>query len=118
MAKRETDFLDEMIAEDTAADPTFPVLLAAAGARRSLLRDLVARREAKGLSQTLVAARMRTSQSAVARLEGQDDAKESMIDRYAAAIGVTVERRIRNRSTSHSLATSASGSGKRRHRAA
>jgi len=94
MAKREMDFLDEMIAEDTAADPEFPTLLAAAEARRRLLRELVAKREEKGLSQTLVAARMRTSQSAVARLEGQDDAKESMIDRYAVAIGVAVERRI------------------------
>ena len=37
---------------------------------------------------------MKTSQSAVGRLEGQDDAKESMIDRYAAAIGVVVERRV------------------------
>jgi len=37
---------------------------------------------------------MRTSQSAVARLEGQDDAKESMIDRYAAAIGVEVRREV------------------------
>lgn len=94
MAKREMDFLDEMIAEDTAADPGFPALLAAAEARRRLLRDLVAKREEKGFSQTLVAARMGTSQSAVARLEGQDDAKESMIDRYAAAIGVAVERSI------------------------
>jgi hypothetical protein len=94
MAKRKLDFLDEMIAEDTADDPAFPVLLAAAEARRGLLRELVAKREQKRLSQTLVAARMGTSQSAVARLEGQDDAKESMIDRYAAAIGVAVERRI------------------------
>lgn len=94
MAKREMDFLDEMIAEGTAADPAFPALLAAAEARRRLLRELVAKREAKGLSQTVVAARMGTSQSAVARLEGQDDAKESMIDRYAAAIGVVVERRV------------------------
>lgn len=94
MAKRERDFLDEMIAEDTAADPAFATLLAAAEARRRLFRELVATREAKGLSQTVVAARMGTSQSAVARLEGQDDAKESMIDRYAAAVGVVVERRI------------------------
>jgi ribosome-binding protein aMBF1 (putative translation factor) len=117
MAKREMDFLDEMIAEDTAADPAFPALLAAAEARRNLLRELVARRQARGLSQTLVAARMQTSQSAVARLEGQDDAKESMIDRYAAAIGVTVERRIRVRSAG-SVAAPASGSRKRRQRAA
>ena len=94
MARRNPDFLDEMIAEDTAADPGFPTLLAAAEARRRLLRELVAKREEKGFSQTLVAARMGTSQSAVARLEGQDDAKESMIDRYAVAIGVAVERRV------------------------
>lgn len=37
---------------------------------------------------------MKTSQSAVARLEGQDDAKESLIDRYAAAIGVEVRRTV------------------------
>ncbi len=40
MARRELDFLDEMIAEDTAADPAFPALLAAAEARRRLLREL------------------------------------------------------------------------------
>lgn len=37
---------------------------------------------------------MATSQSAVARLEGLDDAKESMIDRYAVAIGVRVDRTL------------------------
>jgi transcriptional regulator with XRE-family HTH domain len=58
------------------------------------MRALVAKRKARKLSQTVVAARMNTSQSAVARLEGQEDAKESMIDRYAAAIGVEVSRTI------------------------
>jgi ribosome-binding protein aMBF1 (putative translation factor) len=89
-----TDFLTEIVDESTARNPAFPELVAAAERRRSLLRDLVASRQARGLSQTVVAARMGTSQSAVARLEGQDDAKESMIDRYAAAIGVAVERRV------------------------
>ena len=88
------DFLSEVIDESTAANPAFPQLVAAAERRRALLRDLVDCRKARGLSQTIVAARMRTSQSAVARLEAQDDAKESMIDRYAAAIGVVVERRV------------------------
>jgi transcriptional regulator with XRE-family HTH domain len=68
--------------------------LAAAEQRRELLRTLVSKRQSKGLSQTTVAALMKTSQSAVARLEGQEDAKESMIDRYAAAIGVQVKRTV------------------------
>lgn len=88
------DFLDEVIEESTAEDPQFPALLRAAEQRRKLLKTLVAKRQEKGLSQTAVAAKMKTSQSAVARLEGQEDAKESMIDRYAAAIGVKVERTV------------------------
>lgn len=88
------DFLDEIIEESTARNPEFPELVAAAERRRALLRELVEVRRRKGLSQTAVAARMRTSQSAIARLEGQDDAKESMIDRYAAAVGARVERQV------------------------
>jgi len=88
------DFLSEIIEESTARNPEFPELVAAAERRRKLLRELVEHRKQRGLTQTVVAARMGTSQSAVAKLEGQDDAKESMIDRYAAAIGVAVERRV------------------------
>jgi predicted transcriptional regulator len=88
------DFLAEVVEESTRLNPASPELVAAAERRRSLLRELVAWRKAHGLSQTVVAARMATSQSAVARLEGQDDAKESMIDRYAAAVGAVVERRV------------------------
>ncbi|WP_306362797.1 helix-turn-helix domain-containing protein [Nocardia sp. CC227C] len=56
--------------------------------RRRLLTDLVAARRAARLSQTEIAARMRTSQSAVARLEaGQVDVRISTLERYAAAIG-------------------------------
>lgn len=63
--------------------------------RRQLLRDLAARREKLGLSQTVVAARMGTSQSAVARLEaGEVDAKLSTGERFAAALGQKVEWRI------------------------
>jgi ribosome-binding protein aMBF1 (putative translation factor) len=90
----ERDFLHEIIEESTELDPQFPALLAAAEQRRELLRTLVSKRQSKGLSQTTVAALMKTSQSAVARLEGQEDAKESMIDRYAAAIGVQVKRTV------------------------
>jgi DNA-binding Xre family transcriptional regulator len=56
--------------------------------RRRLVGDLTAQRRSAGLSQTEVAARMGTSQSAVARLEtGDADVRVSTLERYAAAIG-------------------------------
>jgi len=59
-----------------------------AAERAGLVRVLVAQRQAAGLSQTEVAARMGTSQSAVARLEsGATDVRASTLERYAAAIG-------------------------------
>lgn len=90
----EHDFLDELIEDSTAVDPMFPSLVAAAERRRALVKELVAKRRERGLTQVAVAQAMATSQSAVARLEGLDDAKESVIDRYAAAIGVRVQRTV------------------------
>jgi ribosome-binding protein aMBF1 (putative translation factor) len=56
--------------------------------RRRLVADLTEQRRSAGLSQTEVAARMGTSQSAVARLEtGDADVRVSTLERYAAAIG-------------------------------
>src|SRR5215472_4177987 len=56
--------------------------------RGRLVRELAERRQAAGLSQTEVAARMGTSQSAVARLEsGTADVRASTLERYAAAVG-------------------------------
>jgi transcriptional regulator with XRE-family HTH domain len=56
--------------------------------RRRLVAGLTAQRRSAGLSQTEVAARMGTSQSAVARLEtGDADVRVSTLERYAAAIG-------------------------------
>jgi ribosome-binding protein aMBF1 (putative translation factor) len=56
--------------------------------RGRLVRELAGRRQAAGLSQTEVAARMGTSQSAVARLEsGTADVRASTLERYAAAVG-------------------------------
>ena len=56
--------------------------------RGRMVRELAARRQAAGLSQTEVAALMGTSQSAVARLEsGSADVRASTLERYAAAIG-------------------------------
>ena len=90
MAQR--DFLDGVVDERTAKNAEFPELVAAAVRRRALLRQLADKRDAAGLSQTVVAARMGTSQSAVARLESAEvDAKLSTVERYAAAIGQRVE---------------------------
>jgi DNA-binding XRE family transcriptional regulator len=56
--------------------------------RQRLISDLAGQRQSAGLSQTEVAARMGTSQSAVARLEaGEADLRMSTLERYAAAIG-------------------------------
>jgi ribosome-binding protein aMBF1 (putative translation factor) len=56
--------------------------------RGRLVRELAQQRQAVGLSQTEVAARMGTSQSAVARLEsGSVDVRASTLERYAAAVG-------------------------------
>jgi predicted transcriptional regulator len=58
-------------------EPVFPGFTEMARKRREL-----------GLSQTEVAARMGTSQSAVARLESGDaDVRLSTLERYAAALG-------------------------------
>ena len=59
-----------------------------AAGRSRLVRELAAQRQAAGLSQTEIAARMGTSQSAVARLEsGTADVRASTLERYAAAVG-------------------------------
>jgi ribosome-binding protein aMBF1 (putative translation factor) len=56
--------------------------------RGRLVRELAEQRQAAGLSQTEIAARMGTSQSAVARLEsGAADVRASTLERYAAAVG-------------------------------
>jgi ribosome-binding protein aMBF1 (putative translation factor) len=63
--------------------------------RGRLLRELAEQRQAAGLSQTEVAARMGTSQSAVARLEsGTADVRASTLERYAAAVGGQITWRL------------------------
>ncbi len=60
--------------------------------QRELIARLTRRREASGLSQAGVARLMRTSQSAVARLEsGQHDVQLSTLTRYAVALGVSLD---------------------------
>jgi predicted transcriptional regulator len=67
-------------------------------ARRQAVADtFVAARSELGLSQTEVAARMGTSQSAVARLESGDaDVRLSTLERYAAALGQRLEVRLQS----------------------
>ena len=66
--------------------------------RKDLSAELVTRRLAAGLSQTEVAARMGTSQSAVARLEaGESDVRLSTLERYAAAVGLELDWRLGER---------------------
>lgn len=64
--------------------------------RQALAESLVARRTKLGLTQTEVAARMGTSQSAVARIESGDaDVRLSTLERYAAALGRHIEWRLK-----------------------
>ena len=80
-------------------DPVFPGFKEMAQQRRSLAATLSAKRLELGLSQTEVAARMGTSQSAVARLEsGEADLRLSTLERYAAAIGQHLDWRLSLRS--------------------
>jgi len=92
------DFLDELIAAGARDNAAFPKLVDTALDRRELLRELIRRREALGLSQGDVAAKMGTSQPAVARLEsGEVDARGSTIERFAAAVGRRIEYRLASR---------------------
>jgi transcriptional regulator with XRE-family HTH domain len=71
--------------------PVFPGFREMAESRRRLLAKLVDQRRSLGLSQTEVAARMGTSQSAVARLEAvAGDVRLSTLERYAEAVGHTL----------------------------
>ena len=70
-------------------EPVFPGIRQMAERRRALSDDLVSERVRLGLTQTEVAARMGTSQSAVARLEaGDGDIRLSTLERYATALGM------------------------------
>lgn len=79
-------------------DTVFPGFREMARRRKDLSIELVNRRQAVGLSQTEVAARMGTSQSAVARLEaGEADVRLSTLERYAAALGMELDWRLGER---------------------
>ena len=79
----------------------FPGFKEMAARRRELVDDLVERRISLGLTQTDVAARMGTSQSAVARLEASaGDVRLSTLERYAQAVGGTLDMRLKRKGNS------------------
>lgn len=80
------------------SDTAFPGLQGMLRRRRELMAELTGARRESGLSQTEIAARMGTSQSAVARIEhGDADVRVSTLERYAAALNRTVEWRVHSR---------------------
>lgn len=75
--------------------PFLPGFREMAQRRRTLAGELAATRQSAGLSQTEVASRMGTSQSAVARMESGDaDVRLSTLQRYAAAVGQDIDVRL------------------------
>ena len=73
----------------------FPGFREMAERRHSVSGQLVSLRRELGLSQAEVAARMGTSQSAVARFEAGDlDVRLSTVQRYTTALGARLEWRI------------------------
>ena len=79
-------------------EPFLPGFAEMAKRRRALTEALVTRRVELGLSQTEVAARMSTSQSAVARIEaGEGDIRLSTLERYAAAVGQVLDWQLQDK---------------------
>jgi predicted transcriptional regulator len=92
MARRkQTDFLDALVAESEARSPGFAKKVDDAYHRRVMGRALAARRQALGLSQTEVARRVRTSQPAVSRLEAGGDVRISTLTRYLDVVGIPAD---------------------------
>ena len=81
------DDLDRFVADRTKKNPSFPDLIEAAEARRTLALKLAAARKKLGsLSQTSIAAAMGTSPSIVSRLENGADVRLSTLQKYAAVL--------------------------------
>lgn len=79
-SKGSSDDLEAFIQERTDRNPEFPRLMAEAAERKRLLSELADARRSSGLTQTIVAARMGTSTSAVARLEHGGSESDGVYD--------------------------------------
>lgn len=93
--------MDEVVSERTRKNPRFPNLVAEATRRRDFARSLTAKREALGLSQTVVAAKMGTAASVVSKLEAGGDVKLSTLQRYFSALGQIFPPRPSKKSSAH-----------------
>lgn len=84
--------------EDDERPSVFPGFDSVADDASELIERLAALRRTRGLSQTEIAARMGTSQSALARLEsGRADLRLSTLARYAAAMDTDIGFALRER---------------------
>lgn len=111
------DFLDEMVAEETARDPGFPALLDEAIRRREFARRLAAERQAAGRTQVEIAEVLGTSQSQVARIEGGGtDVKLSTLLRFAAVLGFDLELGLKKHTATPRRRQAALTSAGRAHR--
>jgi ribosome-binding protein aMBF1 (putative translation factor) len=96
MSTEEMDDLDRFVESTVAEHPEFKEMLDGAILARQLVRRLVDAREEAGLTQTEVARRMGTTQSAIARFEsGDSDPRLSTVERYAQVVGVDLTPEVR-----------------------
>lgn len=92
MQSYNNDLMAEIISQETEKNSEFPALLDEASQRRELIFQLAAARKSAGLTQTEVASRMSTSTSFIGRIEAAGpDCKLSTIQRFAAALGMTLQ---------------------------
>jgi transcriptional regulator with XRE-family HTH domain len=91
MPRTHPDDLDAVLAERALTNPEIIALVAARTSRRVLQHQLARRRVEIGMTQTEAGAAMKTSQSAIARLEsGEHDVRMSTLERYAAVLGCSI----------------------------
>ena len=83
------DLVSEVMAKRLKKNPRFSTLVIEAEERRAIGRALAGCRDRLGMSQTVVAAKMRTAPSVVSKLEAGGDVKVSTLQRYCNAIGRT-----------------------------
>lgn len=83
---------DELVEEGERESPGFGVRVNAGTQTRVIVHRLIERRRQLGLSQSDVAERIGTQQSAIARLEtGGRDPKFTTVLQYAAAVGMEIQ---------------------------
>ena len=80
-----TDDLEQFVRERTKRNPKFPDMVRAAEQRQALARQLAKLRSAV-MTQTELAAVMKTSAAVISRVENGADVRISTLQKYAAAL--------------------------------